>query len=1226
MSALNKLKVFLEKHKSKAEYTHTAIDGNNGGKWNISNDKREYFFILYSKAALEKGSKLYYTEKHMPNVGPIIIDLDFEFSKKDPRVINEKIVYRIIKDLTKILKEMFGEGVNYECFVLQRPETYEKIKNGKELWSDGLHIHFPHVVCNYMYQLSLREKFMKIHKLEIQCENTIDKIYDKSVIVNSPWCLYLSTKPNKKPYEVKWILNSKRKPEDFTVLELVKILSIRNKSSESLEPINDDIVCKFVGKFVKKITVNEKVNSEPLKITIDQEYDEQIIRKLLNILKMKRVQNYHPWIKIILILYYCYHTDVKKEIDYLSIAHKWSKKSPENYNKEELDSFWGNLHKFLNKDKYLTIKTLHYYAKLDNPEEYKKLRVEMYLKMRKDSFPDNKLSINKVIFKPDVCIIELDDNHCPFSKHESERIFIEVTSYGLSLRCVKCLSDKITVNVSNNALVKIFNLKVPEINVEMLDDKEDVQILDDKKDIQIKKKSFKSADEILLMDENKLLIEETKLIEKEKYISEGMINEFKKRDTIIIHSPTGTGKTTAITKLLTDINEKGKILSVISRKSMSSLHKEYFKSIGITSYLDKLNKINKNRYITSMEQLYKVDSDYDILILDETTSLLVHFYSPTMKHSRLRSFVKLVDLLYKCKKVIVSDAIITDMVLDFVSTLRQNNEIVYYKNTFKNKIGINMHIYNRVNNSINKEIEIFCKPIIEKVKNKQPILIMSDSKSIVNNIYNYLLKYNKDKYYFRVYTKDSGILEEIENCNKIWKNKCILFSPKIIYGIDVLIDYDDVYAIYKGNTIDSFSMLQQISRTRNAKNVHVLFLTKHYKDSANRYISYKQNKYIEELELQKFLNNVNIKYGQDKINRTKKDVLDELKCLVINGKSGKMISEINENSLFGRIHLYASWYKRLFDYNKSQLFIKLCKHQGYTIIKHVFEQDNKATIFVNIKEKIINEIINQTDKIASKLKEKINKESDEETDEESEEETKEKTNDLIDIENRKQIIKENLKNRMNYLKVSNERLIKDEQLKKIIIDEDKYIKCTSSIMLYYNKQNIDKEELKSCVENFSFIEKSKRLFKILSLVEWLEKELNVNRFKICDLKIKDINMFKDKLLKEINQFQWLSFQNGENARKNEIKLRIAKLNSEDRVKKFFMDIVNQFDDFYGYVVKKIGKKKISTYIDFKFNREIMNDHIKIINCLNMDPEKFINEIKDKINKKQLIDMIDINDF
>lgn len=1177
-----KLKNFLNNHSvSNSEFTHTSMCRGNYmklGSFYIPKDDAYKFYKLYSDVVEKSDVEMYLTEKHIPNVGPICIDFDFSFKKKcNPRLITKQVAKNIVKRLVEILTEMFGNKLNYNCFVLQRPDQYIK----KLKWTDGLHFQFPDIVCDYTYQFALREEFMKTYKFDFECEDSMDKIYDKSVIQTNNWCMYGSTKLDTKPYELKWIFNSTDTPNDFTTYQLVKILSIRNKTTESIELKNREIVDKYMEDSMKK--KNKKIiksitgNPEMLEIVKNQEYDEKVIKMLLNMLNIERVKCYGEWFQIITTLSHCSQSDKNDKINYKKIAHEWSKKSPNNYDKETLDNIWDYLIK--NNKKYYTIGTLYHYAKLDNPKEYYKLGIFKYLQKIKNFFPDVDLTISKIINEKNTCYVELKETYCPFIKchHEEQSIYLEVSVSGLIMKCrnKECYHKKIETGIKEDILKRLFGIdpmrdEEGELNSEIL--------------LKYEPKNFPNKIEV-----------------DEKYISKENIREMDKYNINILLSPTGSGKTTAINEFINNykknINKDPTILSIISRQSMSATHISAFKEHNMTSYLGDFKKINKNRYIISLEQLSNANTNYDILILDEITSLILHFYSPTMIKSRLRSFFILNKLIQNCKKIIACDAIITDMVLQYIGLLRSPVDIVFYKNIYKNKEGVHMKVYIRKNNSISKELELFCEPIIQLVRQKESILIVSDSKTIIDNIYYHLSVYNEDEDYFRIYTKTTGSFDELEKCNKIWKIKCVLFSPKIVYGLDVTIKYRCIFAIYQGNSIDSFSMLQQISRARNTKKVNVLFLLEHYAKNNNNYISYEKNKKEEEKELQAFITTTNSQYYDINIEKIKENMLHESASLTMTGQNNN-IYEINKDGIFGKIHLYASWYKRLFDYNKSELFLQLCEKQGYIITKTHFPKNEKPSLFENVKKDMAVEETNQMIKLI-KGDNTIS------------------INDMIDIKHRNKNLLKHFESRMKLLNIRYIDLKKDKHVRKLLEDETKFNKCIKSIILYYIEGYANEKFIKDYIKNFSFIEKSKRLHKIIKIIEWLEQEIEVDRFHLHEMQIdkNEIEELKEKMIIEIELFQWLSNSDGSKKRIDEITSRINNLTSEDKFQKFVIDIINNFDDFYTYNRKMKTKKRIMVYSDFSINNKTVEDHIKIINCLNMDAKKFDPFINKKINRK-----------
>lgn len=453
---LESYELFMQRHKVKTgDYTHTSLTG---GKWNIPIEVRDLFYEIYTR---EVGKReLHLTEKHIPNCGPIVIDMDFKF-KEEPqkRLINKKLIVRIVDTLTQILKTIFGYRMIYDCYVLQRPQVYKK----KDCYCDGLHIQFPNVVCEYMYQYELRSQFIKNFEFGIECENKIEDIYDKSVIDRNNWCMYRSTKQDIPPYKVVRILNSNKNINDYTVLEMVKILSIRNKTFNTMvKPINSIEIGNRTELKEVNVDIEEKVAE--LGISKDQTIPEQTIRKLLNMLDNKRVNDYEEWIKIGLILHNCSITNGDDEIDYFKLWDTWSSKSKK-YDKKECAKQWEHFKKAKGK-RPLSIASLFYFAKLDNPEAYHGIRIDDYLSKQKDVFPDNNLAVTKIINKGHTCYAELNDDYCPFIKgrHDTDykTIYMEVTSGGLCLKCKECPYEILPVGghikLPNKTLGSVFGI------------------------------------------------------------------------------------------------------------------------------------------------------------------------------------------------------------------------------------------------------------------------------------------------------------------------------------------------------------------------------------------------------------------------------------------------------------------------------------------------------------------------------------------------------------------------------------------------------------------------------------------------------------------------------------------------------------------------------------------------------------------------------------------------
>lgn len=431
---MNSLSHFLGKYirstEDRTAWTHTSLTG---GCWNIPDDMLETFYKLYINAV--KTTELHIGERCRPNIGPVFIDLDFKFDIKHntrPRIINSSIICEIVDNFAIIMKNIFGFDHNFECIVTQRPSHYVM----KDTIKDGLHIYFPHIRCNYSVHKYLRNEFIKNFNMKnIPDLRTIEEIYDKTTINgHNNWMLYMSTKKNIPAYQIIGFYNSSRKVTDFTAMELVKLLSVRNldtpyvdlpklvseqitQPSDSLIQQNEsqshqtptstipkiisqksqydimiEIVNKHLGTYKQNIQqtyfVTELTNDDILN-------DESLIKSLLNILDKKRAESYYDWLQIGIILHHCDQQNHNSTINYFNLWTDWSRQSKK-FNESYCQKIWTDLKS--TPQKPLTINSLLYYAKYDNPEKYtlciNKHRMNIMSKQRNDDSKRN-TSYNK---------------------------------------------------------------------------------------------------------------------------------------------------------------------------------------------------------------------------------------------------------------------------------------------------------------------------------------------------------------------------------------------------------------------------------------------------------------------------------------------------------------------------------------------------------------------------------------------------------------------------------------------------------------------------------------------------------------------------------------------------------------------------------------------------------------------------------------------------------------
>ena len=652
-----------------------------------------------------------------------------------------------------------------------------------------------------------------------------------------------------------------------------------------------------------------------------------------------------------------------------------------------------------------------------------------------------------------------------------------------------------------------------------------------------------------------------------QYISKIAIEHFKTeilKDTncLLIKSPTGTGKTTAIMVLLDYYlnNENNtSVLSIVTRRSMSACHlstftnEKYKSKFKFYSYLDESIE-SLDYFISSLENLIRVDDKYDIIILDEINSLVNYFYSSTLNNKRLLCIRKLLILINKAKLVIGLDANITDMV--FVLLNQLNKKIYYYENKYQNKKDIPLNIY--YSKKYNKELNVmtFCeKYIIDKyIKKKKSIMILSDSKETTDLLKQIFIKYNCDDDYYRVFNKEEGTLEDMKNINKIGFNKCLIASPKWCYGLDVTIDYDEIFVIYSYTSglqsMGALEMIQQISRARNTKCVNLLCIDPNAKYAFNQYVSYEENQKLQE----KYIN------GYSKIHGDlckKYDIVNEMGCTMID-VNGKI--KFNNDSFMTQIHYLKTWYDQLFHRNKVDIIKLISKDYGYKITEFDYNPDYAFIKSLKNDMKLKKEeIIEVSKKIF--LCEKVD----------------DKYKHYIDN------LREQVTMREKYLKNIND----NDLLCELVSDHTKFVNFINRKYLNLSKSEFEKKSIEVANNDILHMIKDNDIINKINVCFWFEELLKINRLDIEKIQVEDLDNIK-KIFHENTERFYCLFKNNECKNKTikSIKHKIDSIINVNYLQKFIAECYNCIvEDVISINLKKRKKENCNFYF-YEFKKEI----------------------------------------
>ena len=286
---------------------------------------------------------------------------------------------------------------------------------------------------------------------------------------------------------------------------------------------------------------------------------------------------------------------------------------------------------------------------------------------------------------------------------------------------------------------------------------------------------------------------------------------------VIIKSDTGTGKSTCVNNYFNMTESTThKIISITSRVSLAEAHYNILQKGGKRIRIYNQDELaSMDNIIVQLDSIvsklvYQMKYENYTLYLDEFSSILEYLHmSSTLNKHRVLVYKKFIHIIKQVKKVVMVDADIDDICIEWIDKIRGSNERIFINNTYLNNKDVISEEIDRYDDTIEK--------MIDDMKNSNGFCCCCDSKNVAQDIYNLVLKDNADY-------KEQVLLitDEFQGFIDLDAYKCVIYSPKVIYGIDST-KVRNVYCIYKEHTISPRAMYQQISRTRNIKKLFLYF-------------------------------------------------------------------------------------------------------------------------------------------------------------------------------------------------------------------------------------------------------------------------------------------------------------------------------------------------------------------------------------------------------------------
>ena len=426
---------FLQAHVVKLKnevITHTSMSG---GKYNIPFESRVVFHDLLAKACFKEKQSLSLVERHV-DYGPILVDLDIEYetetNAQHNRIYTEETIHNFLEILIRfvedccVLDEHRKQRLVY-VFEKDEPTCKTVTEEGKTIWKDGLHIVLPHIITSPEVQEVIREMVLTefddiIQDFEEKGYTVINKkedIYDKCVIHRNGWMMYGCHKPNKPAYvftqiwhgksdglhkytssdvesydEIMKELNMWDRKSHRTYytgmnkgaslfLDQLSISSHENKPYTKEDCVSYTPCCEMhiaKRKEREKKQFQKQQLSNPWMKRCETEEDLDFVKKLIHCLSADRADNYHDWIKVGWTLHNIHNDPDNDDLkEAFVVFSQQSSKYSDEESELSCEKVWKECRKQDDEREKIQLGSLCHWAKMDNPEMYKKAQSD-YLK------------------------------------------------------------------------------------------------------------------------------------------------------------------------------------------------------------------------------------------------------------------------------------------------------------------------------------------------------------------------------------------------------------------------------------------------------------------------------------------------------------------------------------------------------------------------------------------------------------------------------------------------------------------------------------------------------------------------------------------------------------------------------------------------------------------------------------------------------------------------------
>lgn len=389
---------FLEGRRTSDKPTHLSmIDPK--GKFQIQGKDLDDFMDLYCSQSPDEKFGLLEATSILP-VLPVLVDADVKLEMEErpenvQPLYNSDMMLKLVRVYQEVLKQIVNGVVEEDllCIVLTKdPYVLQNEKTGKWYFKNGFHLQFPRCFLskkNQMNELIPRVKLEWKRQVAVsEYSLSIDQMIDKSYCRGTPWLLYRSCKAlDMEPYLINFVVDGegivqdnwrpllmdmqmlrhdRSKIElDFTNIDfhLPRILSVSPLGREHyIYELVEDLEPLVSSSSSQKPKMKTNLGEQGTKLQLEQL--KPMVDELLSLLSDTRAEERNDWIMVGWVLYNIFNG---KE-EGLESWIRFSQRSPANFSLSVCRNEWNRMTK-----RDVTIGTLKYMAKTDNPKQYNEI-------------------------------------------------------------------------------------------------------------------------------------------------------------------------------------------------------------------------------------------------------------------------------------------------------------------------------------------------------------------------------------------------------------------------------------------------------------------------------------------------------------------------------------------------------------------------------------------------------------------------------------------------------------------------------------------------------------------------------------------------------------------------------------------------------------------------------------------------------------------------------------